>query len=102
MTRKEALLAKIKDETFAMCKPEAVDKVYEAVNKRDWAIFCSQMGDYDQPGERVRAKEVFEKEIAEIAADKGLIGTVTIENMIGAIAKDPLYNIHEMDKEITK
>ena len=65
MTNKEYLIELL----FAHC-PGNVDRktvevCFEIVNKYDWACFCSQMGDYDHPGERRHAKEVMDKELYE-------------------------------------
>ena len=70
--------------------------IYEAINKYDWDCFCSQMGDYDHPGERVAAAKKLE-------SFKGMYSAnvrKTIDEIQEYMKSDDEYNIHEMDKEI--
>ncbi len=70
--------------------------IYEAINKRDWAVFCSYMGDYDHPGERVAAK----KEFDSFKSNYSLSLQKTISEVEDFMKSDDDYNIHKMEEEI--
>lgn len=63
MTNKEKLIDIIQFETGH--SKDDIEKIFEAVNKYEGACFCSQMGDYDHPEERIAAKRVLNKELKE-------------------------------------
>lgn len=48
------------------CSRELVEKIFDVVNKKDWKVFCSQMGDFDHPGERIQAKKEMEQELEKL------------------------------------
>lgn len=54
MKRSEAYIEEI-SKKFRM-SPATAKAVYEAINKYDSDMFCSQMGDYDHPEERAAAE----------------------------------------------
>ena len=68
MTNNEFLLQMLQAETTDISNEhlpaETVKEVFEIINEYDWAVFCSQMGDYDHPGERVRAKQVLDEKLS--------------------------------------
>lgn len=68
MTNNEFLLQMLQAETTDISNEhlpaETVKEVFEIINEYDWAVFCSQMGDYDHPGERVRAKQVLNEKLS--------------------------------------
>ena len=64
MTNKEFLLQMLQAETTDIFPAETVKEVFEIINEYDWAVFCSQMGDYDHSGERVRAKQVLDEKLS--------------------------------------
>lgn len=55
-TNKEYLLEEIRKET-GLSSGGVLD-IFEIINDYDWKVFCSQMGDFDCPGERISAKKV--------------------------------------------
>lgn len=55
MNNKEFLLQMLQAET--KLSSGGVLDLFQIINEYDWAVFCSQMGDYDHPGERVQAKK---------------------------------------------
>lgn len=61
MTNKKHLLEKIQKET--KLSSGAVTDLFEIINDYDWACFCSYMGDYDHPSERVQAKKVLDEKL---------------------------------------
>lgn len=95
MTNKEKLIQDITASTCGNYTEEEVKQVFNIVNKRDWAIFCSQMGDYDHPGERVQAHEAFVKELAEFANEG------KARELAERIEKDTFYHqkFHTMNEE---
>lgn len=74
---------------------EVANEIYKAINKRDWAYFCSYMADYDKPQERHAADKIF-KEFIEKSGQ--------LEELINKIAdymkSDERYNIHKMNDEV--
>lgn len=46
--------------------------VFKDINDYDWAVFCSQMGDYDHPGERKVAEEGLAKTLCGITTKYNL------------------------------
>ena len=54
MTNKEKIISDICISTGI--NKETVTSVFEIINEYDWKVFCSQMGDYDHPGERIDAE----------------------------------------------
>ena len=70
--------------------------IYDAINTYDWKCFCSQMGDYDHPGERVEA----EKELDRVKNQYSPEFQKVIDNIQSYMSSDTEYNIHEMDKEV--
>lgn len=69
MTNKEFLIDLLDEECAGERKD--VERCLDIFNEYDWAVFCSQMGDYDHPGERVYAKKVFNNKIAEFTHPSG-------------------------------
>lgn len=61
MTNEEKIIQMISRKVFD--EIEVVTAIYKAVNKYDWDCFCSQMGDYDHPEERVEARKVFSETV---------------------------------------
>ena len=61
MTKKEHLLEMLRKETNL--SSGAVLDLFEIINKYDWDVFCSYMGDYDHPGERVEAEKVLDEKL---------------------------------------
>ena len=49
MTNKEFLLQMLQAET--KLSNGGILDLFQIINEYDWAVFCSQMGDYDHPGE---------------------------------------------------
>ena len=41
--------------------------IFEAIHKKEWKYFCSYMGDYDHPSERVEADDELEGTLNRIA-----------------------------------
>lgn len=62
MTNKEFLLQMLQAET--KLSGGGVLDLFDIINEYDWAVFCSQMGDYDHPGERVQAKKVLDEKLS--------------------------------------
>lgn len=62
MTNKEFLLQMLQAET--KLSGGGVLDLFDIINEYDWAVFCSQMGDFDHPGERVQAKKVLDEKLS--------------------------------------
>ena len=112
MTNKEFLI----DLLFAHC-PGNVDRktvevCFDIINKKDWADFCSQMGDYDHPGERKQAQEVMDKELYEFTHPFGTesysledVAAHVINNLKGTASETARFyhrNFHYMSEEYSK
>lgn len=103
MTKKDYLIEKLTSSEISndCFDKDTIEKVYEIVNTRDWAIFCSEMGDYDHPAERVAARETFKQEILKISENKTDSEKSQIEVLVKAIENSSFYheNFHSMDEE---
>lgn len=101
MTNKEKLIRDIS--TKVNLGYGFVEQVFEIVNKRDWAIFCSQMGDYDHPGERVAANKTFEEEMLKLCMTDSLNSDTVVLKARTAdlISKSQFYHdkFHTMNEE---
>lgn len=68
MTKKEYLI----DELMKNCSCKdkfLIETIYKIVNDCDWKIFCSYMGDYDHPEERVQAEKEMNMKLEKIIAE---------------------------------
>lgn len=61
-TNKEHLIEMLQNETKLSLA--GVSDLFDIINEYDWAVFCSQMGDYDHPGERVIARQKMESRLS--------------------------------------
>ncbi len=62
MTNKDFLLQMIEQQTGISIN--IVSEIFSIINEYDWKVFCSQMGDYDHPEERVQAKKVIDEKLS--------------------------------------
>ena len=66
MTNREFLIGRLYDEIHY-----PINEIYHIFNliyERDYAHFCSEMGDYDHPYERVEANRVFDEKMKKQSA----------------------------------
>lgn len=68
MTNKEFLIAELHKHCGDV-DLKTVEHIFQIINKRDWADFCSQMGDYDHPEERVFAEKEMNDKLEELAGN---------------------------------
>lgn len=94
MKKKEAYIEKL-SKKFMVGIP-TMKSIYEAINKRDWDVFSSYMGDYDHPGERVAAG----KKLNSFKSCYSPHFQKTINEVEDFMKSDNDYNIHKMDEEI--
>lgn len=69
MTKKDKLIDMLLEHQINCNKTINRDftiKIFDIINECDWKIFCSQMGDYDHPMERVNAKKEMERKLKEL------------------------------------
>ena len=103
MTKREKLIGMLA-EGIASVDRKTIETIFEIYNDYDWKVFCSYMGDYDHPGERVAAeKEMNEKfdklagESPEVAeAIKYVVGSLTtFENPIRNYYHENFHTLNE-------
>lgn len=94
MKKREVYIEKISKE-FRISLATAKD-IYEAINKYDYACFCSYMGDYDYPQERVAA----EKDLNRFKNFYSFNFQKVINKVQEFMKNDSEYNIHEMNKDV--
>ncbi len=70
--------------------------IYNEINRYDWTVFCSYMGDYDHPEERTAAENKLAKTREALAEEYREI----FDNIQKFMSNDREYNIHKMDKEV--
>lgn len=102
MTNKEKFISSVATITFV--DKEVVEKLFEIVNERDWAIFCSQMGDYDHPGERVAANEKFNQKVHDMVDGLSELGREAHLYVIDLINHSEFYSkhFHTMNEEASE
>lgn len=61
-TNKEHLIEMLQKET--KLSSGGVLDLFNIINEYDWSCFCSYMGDYDHPEERVQAKKVLDEKLS--------------------------------------
>lgn len=86
MTKKEHLIDLLMEHN-SECSRELVEKIFDIINKKDWKDFCSQMGDFDHPGERIQAKKDMELELEKL----NLYKLPAIDNCVNLIKYDLTY-----------
>lgn len=105
MTKKEHLIDLIKQK-YSEYSQELIEKIFDIINKKDWAVFCSQMGDFDYPDERVAVREKMEQELQELNPDK--LSSVSsciekvkfeLENFDSEIGRFYTQSFHTMDQD---
>ena len=107
MTNKEFLINQLTGACPSVTK-EAVKEIFEMVNKKDWKDFCSQMGDYDHPEERIEARKELEN-----SKEKFVAGNSVLESAFNYIqthldsrdypeGKFYSKNFHNMSDEYTE
>ena len=76
---------------------ETAQSVYEAVNKYDWAVFCSYMADYDHPEERAQAGLELDDKLANLKSS----GSEKVDELVEFYKKDAFYekHFHHMPEE---
>lgn len=94
MKRSEAYIEEI-SKKFRM-SPATAKAVYEAINKYDSDMFCSQMGDYDHPEERAAA----EKKLNSFKNCYSETFQKVINQVQDFMKADENYNIHKMNEEM--
>lgn len=107
MTNKEYLIKSLHN----LCdyvNINVVEEVYKIINEYDWAVFCSQMGDYDHPTERVQAEKVMNEKLDELSNKNEKYAKAVScikQNLTEDISKlCDFYsrNFHNMNKEYVK
>jgi hypothetical protein len=68
MTKKEHLIDMLYAHAPSTLSKDWVEKIFDVINKRDWAIFCSQMGGRNHPMERVYAEKKYQEEREKLCA----------------------------------
>lgn len=94
MTKKTLYIQKLAKQ-YSISEPTA-QSIYEMVNKKDWADFCSYMADYDHPEERRAAKKNFDAAKGNYSPEMQKV----IDEIYTFMQKDSEYNIHHMNDEV--
>jgi len=95
-TNKEYLIGMLQKET--KLSGGGVLDLFDIINEYDWAVFCSQMDDYDHPGERIAAKEKLDEKLKSYREeDWKKVWKLLKED--GEIRKFYNDNFHKMDEE---
>ena len=94
MTKKTLYIQKLSKE-FKISEATA-KTIYEMINKKDWADFCSYMADYDQPQERVAAQKEFDAAKGNYSPEMQTV----IDSIVQFMNSDKEYNIHHMNDEV--
>lgn len=99
MTKKENLIQMLSKELNE--EVSKVEKGFEIINKREWAIFCSYMADdRDHPEERTRAEKDFEKESEEFNRDFMFKMNEIFRDRTKGCGKYYHDNFHKMSEQI--
>lgn len=65
MTKKDWIIREL-HEHISFVDRNTIKAIFEVINRKDWAVYCSQMGDFDHPMERVEAEKKCEAELDEM------------------------------------
>lgn len=93
MTNKEYLINELWNHHEFVDK-KTIEVIFKAFNKRDWAVFCSQMGDYDHPSERVQAEKDLEAELEKITHPFGSLSYPILE-AVEAVKQGLTYGVNK-------
>jgi len=98
-TNKEHLIEMLQKETKLSFG--GVLDLFDIINEYDWAVFCSYMGDYDYPGERVQAKKVLDEKLSHYQENdwKKVWSLLNEDGEIHSFYHD---NFHHMKEEYKK
>ena len=98
-TNKEHLIEMLRKET--KLSGGGVLDLFDIINEYDWAVFCSYMGDYDCPGERVQAKKVLDEKLSHYRENdwKKVWSLLNEDGEIHSFYHD---NFHHMKEEYKK
>ena len=104
MTKREKLIGMLA-EGVASVDRKTVETIFQIYNEYDWACFCSQMGDYDHPGERVAAEKEMNEKFNELAGNSNVLRNAInsiVENL--TTFENPIRNyyhenFHKLNQE---
>ena len=96
MTNKDFLLQMIEQQTGISI--DVVSEIFSIINEYDWKVFCSQMGDYDHPEERIQAKKVLDEKLSHYDESEWKKVWELLEES-GEIHNFYFSNFHNMNKE---
>ena len=98
-TNKEHLIEMLQKET--KLSSGGVLDLFDIINEYDWAVFCSYMGDYDHPEERVKAEKVLDEKLSHYQENdwKKVWSLLNEKGEIHSFYHD---NFHHMEEEYKK
>ena len=105
MTKKDKLIDMIA-EGISSVDRKTVEEIFNIIYECDYKIFCSQMGDFDHPMERVHAKEERKQKFEKLAGESYTLQDAiayTIRNLTMDIYPAKKYyfeNFHTLNEEV--
>ena len=92
MTKKDKLIDMIAESIFSVDR-KTVEEIFNIINEYDWKVFCSQMGDYDHPMERVQAEKVMNEKLEKLAGN-----SYTLQDAIAYVKRSLEMDIYPSSK----
>jgi hypothetical protein len=93
MTKKEYLINELHNHHEYVDR-KTIEVIFNAYNKRDWAVYVSQMGEYDHPSERMQAEKDLEAELEKITHPFGILSYPILE-AVDAVRMGLTYDVNK-------
>ncbi len=93
MTKREHLIDMLYQHAPSTLDKSWVEEIFKIINKKDWAIFCSQMGDYDHPMERVYAEKECDEALNKLMGNSG-----TLADCVAHVSRNLKMDIYPASK----
>jgi len=96
MTKKDKLIDMIA-EGISSVDRKTVAEIFNIINEKDWKDFCSQMGDYDHPMERVNAKKEMDEKLEKLSGN-----SYTLQDAVAYVLRSLSMDIYPASKYYSK
>ena len=92
MTKKDKLIDMLADGISTVDR-KTVEEIFNIYNEYDWKVFCSYMGDYDHPRERIEAEKEMNEKFEKLAGD-----SYTLQDAVAYVLRSLKMDIYPTRK----
>ena len=96
MTKKDNLIYLLA-EGISSVDRKTVEEIFNIINECDWKVFCSQMGDYDHPMERVYAEKEMNEKLEKLSGN-----SYTLQDAVAYVSRSLKMDIYPASKYYNK